>query len=438
MDAKRISAIYDDLLKLHIELNFQDVPTPAYIQEKLIKCNEYQIRVERYFIEATRDHAIAERMFKIEKLNLEMLRRQTLTNNERIKKMPTGKEREAAVDDILEKNHKDNLRLENDVDGLVSLLSAIKQKQMSLKNLNADIKTLVRIMEQQINRLNIGHPDDPDVKELAKTFSEIDKLEEEIELDGVESSVEIPQAEDSVGDIDPEDESDIAVELDESGGLVAPEESGNLNELTVFDDGPDPEPITKATQVKVSQSTKDVEESSVLESKASGDELNQETISTVTQGENGQGADEFESELASILTEDEYDPTKQAESEGEGSEEVLPEETETSIQVGTEEPSVDISIDDETIGVEKPVSEAPLVEVDLNDIGIDVDLGDSIAPVPVKETPPPEKTKRTNTKEAKTEVKKKEDPQIKKSVETAKKVDTNEIDLNDILSSLDE
>lgn len=198
MDSKRLSTIYDNLLKLNIDINFKDTPTPAYIQEKVILCNEYQRKVEKYFVEATRDFSQLERRFRTEKLNVEILRRQTLTNNEKIKKLPTGKEREAAVDELLEPQHKKLLELENAVNSHKDLLSAIRAVQASLKSTNSDIKTLVRLMEQIINRLNVGSTDDPDVRELKKALSEIDESEiEDVTIDDVESSSDYRSGDDS-------------------------------------------------------------------------------------------------------------------------------------------------------------------------------------------------------------------------------------------------
>lgn len=190
-----ILSIYDKLLKLKIDLDLESIPVPSYIQEKIIQCNEYQRRVERYFIEVTQFLSVKERMFRIEKLNIDMLRRQVLINNESIKKLPTGKEREAAVDEFLEDKYQELLKLENTVCALKDILSAVKTVQSNLKATNADIKVLVRVMEQQINRLNMGHPEDPEIKKLRKTFSELDAyeksleedLEEEIDTEDVES-----------------------------------------------------------------------------------------------------------------------------------------------------------------------------------------------------------------------------------------------------------
>jgi hypothetical protein len=459
MDVKRHSHIYDDLLKFNIELNFQDVPTPSYIQELLIKCNSYQLKVERFFIEITRDLAITERMFSTERLNLDMLTKNTLTNNEKIKKIPTGKEREAAVAELLEDNHRELLKLENDVNDLKSILSAIRQKQSTLKSTNADVKSLQKLMEQQVNRLNIGHPDDPDVKELSQAFSEIDKLEEDFDIDEVESSVEMSQSEDSEEVVEEE-----SVKFDVSDTLVesvASQKSDTLDELLVFGDELTPESIPTDTQESSSQNTKNIGEITTVASiPKEGKALNPElkgSLSSATQD-----ALDIEDELASLLTEDDSDATQPDDEDREGEEQISIEETivkndsVANIAESVETPDIEID-DDMSLDVESKVSEPPKVEVDLSDIGFDLDFGIEDTPEIKKSTPRTNEKKPTNeTGSVKTDVKKSTDTLVKKppvenkkpeGVKTevkkaevkkpdVKKTDTLDIDLNDILNGI--
>jgi hypothetical protein len=454
MDTKRHSHIYDDLLKLNIELNFQDIPTPSYIQELIIKGNSYQLKVERFFIEVVRDLSIAERMLSTEKLNLDMLTKNTLTNNEKIKKIPTGKEREAAVAELLEDNHRELLKLENDVNDLKSILSAIRQKQGTLKSTNADVKSLQKLMEQQVNRLNIGHPDDPDVKELSQAFSEIDKLEEEFEIDEVESSVEISQSEDSEEVTEEE-----SVEFDVSDTLVesvASQKLDTLDELLVFGDDLKPDPIPTGTQENDSQSTENIGEITTVSNVQKEDKsLNPKlkgSSSDITQG-----TIDIEDELASLLTEDESEAIQPEDEDRDGEEQISTNDTEVENDtVASTADSVempDIGIDDDMdLDIESKVSKPPKVEVDLGDIGFNLDFEDDTIPE-MKKVDLPASGKKS-TKEIgviKSDVKKsnvtliKKPPVEEKKSETkkpeekkseAKKSDTLDIDLNDILNSI--
>jgi hypothetical protein len=508
MDVKRHASIYDELLKLNIVINFQDTPTPAYIQEKIIQCNNYQLKVERYFIEVTRDLANAERMFSTERLNITTLKTSLITNNEAIKKMPTGKEREAAADEMLESNHRELLRLENDVNDLKSILSAIRQKQSTLKSTNNDIKSLQKLMEQMVNRMGIGHPDDPDVKELAGALSEIDRLEEEFELGDVESSVEESQSD----DVDTIDDT-----LDESV-VDDTEDSISLDELVAEDtvtsgDNQQSEPISTGNHEDGGQGVIEKDElDSLLD--VSGDEVSPEPIETDPPREDRQDADSMEDELASLLSDDStsvedtsYDEETPIENFSKGEEISIEdpsdvEEPQRSDGVFTAEDTLEleqsssdipadegdsvadvdldsmsgIDVDDDMdTNVESTVTEPPKVEVDLGDLGIDLDMGgisipgtkksapstkeekstkkttsvkadtvkaESVKTDPVKTDSVKADTKKENTTvqkappEAKKAEVKKEDPPVQKVPVTTKKAEVIDIDLDDVLNSL--
>lgn len=184
------SKIYDELLTMKVVINYKDIPSSAYLQELIINCNDHQRKIEKHLIEATREFSTAQRMFRIEQLDMEVKKRQALINNEKIKKMPTGKEREAAVDDLFEAEHRRLLELENDVCAFQDLISSIKTVQYNLKGTNSDIKMLLRLMEQQVQRMNIGTAEDPEVKGLASAFAEASAMENELDAENVESSTE--------------------------------------------------------------------------------------------------------------------------------------------------------------------------------------------------------------------------------------------------------
>lgn len=499
MDIKRHAHIYDELLKLDIELNYQDVPPPSYIQELIIKGNSYQLKVERFFIEVTRDLAVTERMFTTEKLNINTLRMSILTNDARIKKLPTGKEREAAADEMLEEKYRDLLKLENDVNDLKSILSAIRQKQNTLKSTNADVKSLQKLMEQQVNRLNIGHPDDPDVKELSKAFSEIDKLEEEFDLDDVESSAEISQTENSEDAYDESSvESDLQVEPIEIN--IDLDVSVELDEPTIVGDEPKPDPaVPDETQEHGSLTIEDIEG---IEAVTESQDVESLPDSTEQQSEISTSGDDIEDELASLLGDDDsdfFDPRKD-DNDSENSKTTEDTAAEEDFDVAGEQISIDESVEvDDTVTtagvetvvvdedsdtsmdmsgididdldsdseVESRVSEPPKLEVDLSDLGIDLDIGGVSVPEPTK-TPPPtnkkEPTKKTSSEKAIIKEEKKADPPVQKKadpivqekvstpvqkkvdppvqtkvVETkkpeTKKAEVLDIDLNDILDS---
>jgi len=502
MDTKRHAHVYDELLKISLILDFNDVPTPAYIQQKIIECSTYQLKVEKFYIEVTRELANAQKAFGIEKLNLSMLRNNMLTNNEKVKNLPTGKEREAAVDEILENNHKNLLKLQNDVNDLTSVLSAIKQKQVTLKNNNYDIKSLLKLMEQQINQLNIGHPDDPDVKELANSFSEIDKMEEEFELEDVESSVDDDlQSEDSDDILNPE-ESEDSIVIDEAVEKISTEDFDSIEETNVLGNEPDPDKPNKAViQENGGQSTEDFmrsfnsdiddeiasyqnedtsdsnfedEINSFLTEEASGknkpeeesrdrkeitnNSLNKIEETIVEGSESKDSSLDFDNELSSFLINDDSDlnHSEVVDDDDEIDDGVIEDVTKGSEKESTENSKSEVSTPDENtnmdIEIESDVEtkeiKAPLVEVDLYDIGIDI--GDDIISKHSESPPNTNKKPSTNKSDGvkakvkkedpiseEKKVEKKKEPPVQKPQAETKKADTTDIDLNEILNSLD-
>lgn len=212
MDETRVNQIYDELGKLTVALDLDDDPTPNYIQNKLIECNDCQRRATRLNIEVTKALSHAERYYRVEKLKLEILRRETLTNNTSIKKIPTGKEREAAVDDILEDKHKMILDYQNKVNELTALADSVKEVQREIRGTNSDIKLLVKVMEESVKGLNIGSSEDPEIRNMKKDLAELEKLDEEITVEDVDSSEEYVERDTEKNDID------IDIDIDSGDG----------------------------------------------------------------------------------------------------------------------------------------------------------------------------------------------------------------------------
>jgi len=182
--------IYAELEKLSITLDFDNIPTPGFIQERTFECNTANWKVDKYSLEVTQALGTVRRLYKIEKFNFDSKKRQALTNNEKIKKIPTGKERESAVEELLEDDLRKILDLENEIDALKDLMGAIKTVQDNIKETSSGVRVLMRTMESQINRLSIGTKDDADVAHLHKSLADLDKLEEEMTAEDVEAATE--------------------------------------------------------------------------------------------------------------------------------------------------------------------------------------------------------------------------------------------------------
>jgi hypothetical protein len=187
--------IYADLSGIKTEINNDDCPSPSYIQECTFDRNQAERKVEKHYLAVKQELSQIRRLFKIEKFNFDARKRQALSNNEKIKKLPTGKERESACEELFEEDLRKILNLENDFNDLKDLMDAIVMVQGNLKNFAADIRVQLKVMENQVNRLNIGTREDPDVAELHRSLAEIDELEKEMTADDVDSSSESVQEE---------------------------------------------------------------------------------------------------------------------------------------------------------------------------------------------------------------------------------------------------
>jgi len=199
------SDIYDKLLKLDVQLEDLDNPSPSYINRKLTECAKKMSEVQMVYINQSRALTVAKRNLSIEKAELEILKRKALVNNEAIrKKYTTAKEREAAVDEMYEDNNQRISELENDVADFQNVLATIRTHIQLLRARNSDIKTQARLTELQILKLNILPTDDPTIKEYARSLGELSKLEEkldeEIDLDNVETVEESTKPEDIISD----------------------------------------------------------------------------------------------------------------------------------------------------------------------------------------------------------------------------------------------
>ena len=382
-----IAKIYSYLSGLNISLNFDDIPTPRFIQERTSERSCEDWKVDKYALEVTQELGRVRRLYRAELFNFESKKREALTNNEKIKKIPTGKEREAAVEGLLEDDLRKIMCLENEMDVLKDLVGAIKLIQDNLKDTVSEIRVLQRSMESQINRLNVGTKDDVEVAELRNTLADLDKLEDEMTVEDVESSTEVQTDESSD-------------EFSKVAHKTGTEESDQDAPVST-------EPVADEVSSENALSSFLMDDSEDTEDHASEEETQEEKEGEVTQAEATATA-----------------PTNKEPAQATGS---------------------------------KPKLVTGTADLDLSDIGIDIDTAEitNAAPAekitnekspkkdPVGETPPAVSNVETAEKKKSppAEVKKAAPPPVPtgqpgKKVETSKK-DITDIDLDDILNSLD-
>lgn len=224
---------YDKLLSLDVELEDKSNPSPTYISSKLTECSNAQSEVHKMLTDLCRQQTIITRESLSEKMKFDHLKREALTNDEKIKKLPTIKEREAAVESLLE----DNLKLIQDYDcdlnDIKSLLMAIKSQIQLLRSKNADIKCQQKVMETQVYGLNIL-PDDPETADLRSKLSDLDKLADEIDEEEIESEEEEIETKDLESNQDPEEDNIVDVLGEE------PDEKISQNDVELDISEPEP------------------------------------------------------------------------------------------------------------------------------------------------------------------------------------------------------
>ena len=340
MSSVDIAAIYEELLAIKVDLDFDEDPRPSTLQEKILECNSAMRKVEKRMIEVTREYASRDKSLKIEQSRVDIKKRGILLNDSDIKKLPTGKERESAADELLESDHKKILDLSNDVAALQNLQSSIKLVQQNMRTTNSDIRMLIRIMEQQISRLNIGTKDDKEVRDLMDGLSEVEDLEGEMTLDDVESSIEGEEAVQPDGSTDegttnqtdtPSDGEGSGTddELDSLDSFITEDAPESNEGLEALDDGDDDEGDGSA-------------QSAVTEEVEPEDALDADVTEVASDDGGGSGEGGLDIDLGDILGDDSL---KEA-SDSEAVSEVVDQEFDSTSDVGDileDKTSVDLS-----------------------------------------------------------------------------------------------
>jgi hypothetical protein len=390
-DKTMIEKIYSDLLNMKIELDIKSIPTPAYIQGKIIRCNDLQRKVEKYFIKIKRKTTMLEKNFRIKKVEIDVKKRDILTNNSKVKSIPTVKEREAFADGILEDAYQELLDLENDLNEHKALLDSIKLVERNLKGTNSDIKSLVKIMEQQISRLNVGTDGDPEVSDMVKGLDDLDGLEDEIDIDDVEDSSDYTTSEEDVVPPTPaEDDNDIEIDIEETEDIsIDIDDSDESGEDVVVDNTSGISDETDA-EPEITESEDDVTVDNTSEDVIEADE--DDIIIPVDDDDDVISVDDDDpdglSDLSAFLDggdslDELTESIEDGMDEGDGDEELIISEesapakgsiTSDDIEVPDEESKDDIDVEDVLMDLdesEEDESESGVYDIDMDDIVVD-------------------------------------------------------------------
>jgi len=305
------SATYDRLLTLDVHIDGHDVAPPSYINRKIAECGQKLGQVQKIFIKSNRSYTVIRRNLNIDKSELEILKRKALTSSEKIKKLPSIKEREAAVDDLYEDKHRAIAEAEEKINDYQNLLSALRAQIQLLRSKNSDLKTMARMTELNITKLNNLPIDHADIKDFANDLADIKEVTDEIDVEDFDETVES-----SAEEIDKTEDEDLDIDIDNIDT-----EDAEIGDDLLSDSAPEQKAGTNKPDGSVGNATEedsieadlDVDLSIDDSDSSSGDES-----SSDQNGEQVDGMDEVEEDsVDDILDEFGSDEDTDSNSEGE-------------------------------------------------------------------------------------------------------------------------
>jgi hypothetical protein len=228
-----------ELSTLFVSVSEKDANNYKKLQIKLIACNANQDTVVKRLTEVEPIVARKQNDINTKKFALNARKHDIKTKTEIVKKLPTGKERDEAAEELLHNDFEQLINMENDLNDWMVAKNALITTLRKLKTTEQNIKLLKSMLDEQVSKLNIGSIGDPDVAHLQKSLSEFDDLENELGLDDdVESSDEYIEdcAADSQGATHDESEEPSTEPLDSGDSHDASEDLLAIDGLNDSDD----------------------------------------------------------------------------------------------------------------------------------------------------------------------------------------------------------
>ena len=186
-----LEKIADQLSTLFVAVGEKDATDYKKLQMKLLSCNANQDTVVTHLTRIEPLIAKQENSIANKKFELSTRKQDIKTNVENVKKLPTGKERDEAAEEMLHTDYKELLAMDNYLNTLKMVRSALTATLRKLKTTEQNIKLLKSMLDEQVNKLSVGSDGDPDVAHLQKSLSELDNLDDQLEDEiGLDDDVE--------------------------------------------------------------------------------------------------------------------------------------------------------------------------------------------------------------------------------------------------------
>ncbi len=171
MEIEYRNNIYDRLLEIRFKINFDAVPNPGNINQKIGECHGYIEEVEHFSIRVSKEISVKQQALNNVTAEYESKKDMILIKEE-IKNLPSFKDREAAANMILRDVRVKVTEYENEVVDLNNLLKAITLKIRNLNRANNDIKMQLRLFEAQTKITGSGPGSGPSSDYAAKSIME--------------------------------------------------------------------------------------------------------------------------------------------------------------------------------------------------------------------------------------------------------------------------
>lgn len=155
MDAKQKNTIYDRLLEIRFKIDIGVLPDPAEINQKIGECHGLIEEIEHFSIRVSKEISVRQQALNNAVAQYEYKKSEALTKDD-IKSLPSIRDREAAVDMLLNKERAQVTEYKNEVTDLNNLLKSIDLKIKNLNRANNDIKMQLRVFEAQARIGGVG------------------------------------------------------------------------------------------------------------------------------------------------------------------------------------------------------------------------------------------------------------------------------------------
>lgn len=152
MKDERVKAIYDELNRYEIELASDPVSLgPKYLQELIATCRNYMTQITKLLMEVNLEKQMATRELNAAQTVYDMEADDLLANDERVRRAPNIKDREAIIKTLLREQLRTISTNKATVNDLACIEKAVKHKHQELKDTMDAIKMQKSLINAEIS-----------------------------------------------------------------------------------------------------------------------------------------------------------------------------------------------------------------------------------------------------------------------------------------------